>query len=315
MLHRRMVSAVLLCGCVGFAALVGCMPFGFSLQLITPKSAESTTTTPYTIPTGAGVKVVNEIGSTQVTVDPNATEVTVEVRSIALAGSQDDANSLLAEMQVTVTEPNDANEVLLIEAKRPAGTTLDSGEFNWSVSGDEMNITAIAASVKVALFRIRITLPAGHAVQVEQEIGKVLAAGLDMPGTLRSQAGSIRSTRATASLTARAKAGSIAVENHTGSLDLLTETGGISVEILGLGATDAVSCTTQSGGISLTLPSNINAKLTAQSHFGRVNFWAGDFDTTSDVTDTRSFVEATLGTGGATIDAEADAGSITIAAD
>lgn len=315
MIRRRNVSVVLLFGCVGFAVLVGCMPFSFSFHFITPKKAESTTTATYALPEGAGVKVINEVGTTKVTVDPNAAEMTLEVKRIAMANTQEDANSLLAEMQVTVTEPNDANEVLLIEAKRPASATVNGGEFNWSVSGDELNISAIAATVKVAQYRIAITLPSGHGVQVEQQVGHIRTTGLDTPATLRSKAGSIRSLGATTAVTGRTEAGSIVMENHTGSLDLMAEAGSIDVEILALAPTDAVKCLTQSGSIVLELPRNVNALLKALARWGHIDFWAGEFDSASDVTDTRSFVEATLGTGGATVDLETQVGSIGIRAD
>src|SRR5690242_7140532 len=68
-------------------------------------SSHDTNTQTIDMPAGSAVIVTNNIGSTEIWVDPAATQATVEVRREAVADTQDAADALLATIGVFVTAP------------------------------------------------------------------------------------------------------------------------------------------------------------------------------------------------------------------
>lgn len=301
--------------CSTLVAIMGCYPFGgfsFTLQFITPSKAESTETNTYTLPEGALVKVTNDVGSLRVTVDQSATQATLEVTKVALADSEADADALLAEMVVAVTEPTEQDNTLTIVAEQPDSATDDSSNFEFSVDGDQITIQSIVGSVVVAQYRLRLTLPPGHGLQAVQKVGPIKTIALDTASTLETQAGSIDAVATQAALTATSQAGNIEVEAHQGSLDAGTEAGSVDIEMASLAAADLVKVRVEAGGIDLRLPSTLGASLRALTEAGNISFAPDDFAATSDVTDTRVFVEATLNGGGGSIDVRTEVGSIDI---
>ncbi len=310
--RSRIVSAVAWLACGGLVIVLGCAGFTLTVQFIVPQRAQSTDTQTFDLPEDALVRVTNELGSTRVTVDPDATQATVEIKRIALADSKADAQDLLEEMTVTITEPTAGDNVLTITAELPEGATNDGGNFQATVTNDEIDVVAIVGSTVVAQYRLRITLPPGHGVEATNEVGPIRAVALDTESTLTTSAGSIHSIAGGAALTAQVEAGNIDVEAHRGSLDLDADAGSISIEIVALSAADTVTADVQAGSIDIDLPREINAVLTALSELGVVSFRERDFADTSDVIDTSSYVEATLGTGGATIDLATEVGQVDV---
>jgi len=289
-----------------------CADFTFSITFVTPDEAESTETQTATLLEGTTVQISNDIGSTRVTVDPNATQASIEIIRTALASTQADADALLAKMTVTITEPTQENNVLTINAVRPPEATDDESQFQSTISEDEINIVAIVGDAQVVNYRLRITLPSGYSVDVTQDVGQIRAVGLDAASTLTALTGSVRSIAGEADLTVSTQAGNVNIESHEGSLDVDVDAGSADIEIVSLNTDDVVEVDVDTGGIDMVLPMDINAGLRALVDLGRVSFSAGDFSSTSGVTDTRTFVEATLGSGGATIDLFTDVGNIDI---
>ncbi len=225
--------------------------FFFSFTFITPDKAESTETRTVALPADAVVRITNDIGSTRVTVDPSATEATIQILRTALAGSTALAEDLLDEMTVSVTPPAGAGGALVIHAIRPPAATDDAAHFEATITEDEISVVAILGSVRVATYRLRITLPPGHRVELLQEVGEVRVVGLDEASEVVNRAGSVRSV-----------------------------------------AGEAALAVTADGG--------------------RVRFSAADFHSATNVTSSRSRVEATLGAGGPPIDLRTRAGDIDI---
>ncbi len=307
------LAGALCCGTL--VTIMGCYPFGgfsFTIQFVTPSKAESTETQTFTLPEGALVKVTNDVGSLRVTVDQSATEATVEITKTALADSEADADALLADMTVDITEPTEQDNTLTIVAEKPASATSDDSQFQFTVDGDQINIQSIVGSVVVAQYRLRITLPPGHGVEALQKVGPIKAVALDTASTLQTEAGAIEAVATQADLTATTEAGSIEAEAHQGSLDASTQAGAVDVEVASLAADDLVKVRVESGSIQVRLPSSIAASLRALTELGRVFFAEDDFDAASDVTDTRVFVEATLNGGGASVDVQTEVGSIDV---
>ncbi len=303
---------------LGFCALpmlgAACMQgFSFSFTFVQPKRAESTETKTVSLAAGLGVQVLNEIGSTRITVDPNAPSVTIEIKRTAMAETQQDANDLLANMVVNIVEPTGDANVLVIEAKKPAGATDDNSQFQFTATEDEINVVAIVGAAKVVKYDLRITLPAGHPAALTQTVGQVRLIALDSPSTVVANAGDVRSMGGTASLGIETKAGYIEAKGHRGSLNLKTTSGYVAMEIVALVSSDTVAAKTKIGGISIKLPEDINANLKAWTESGYVNFRARDFSsTTGTVVDTRSYVEAALGSGGAKVELQSEMGEITV---
>ncbi len=296
------------------AALLICCAgsLNFNLSFVTPKKAESTETRTVAMRAGSVLQVRNDIGSTRVTVDANATTATIEIQRHALADTQSEAEDLLARMSVTVTEPTTANNKLLIEAVRPPEATEDEDNFQAVVTEDEINITAIVGSARVVQYRLRITIPPDHAVEIEQGVGQVRTVGLDTPSNLFVENGSIHSLGAKAALVANADDGDIKIESHQGDLEMDITKGSANISILSLAAGKKVDVFVGSGRIDIDLPLDINAYLRAWTGFGNVAFYEKDFNNPTNVTNTVAFVEATLGSGAADIRLQATRGSIDI---
>jgi hypothetical protein len=210
-LSRRFAATLfaltpLLCSCDG--------TFTLTIQFITPERATSDETQTAAMPAGAALVVDNDNGSTRVTVDPNADEATIEIRRIALAETQAEADALLAEIIVTIELPDGANPDLRITARKPASATGDASEFDFDVQGDEFIATGIIKAGKVANVRLEITIPGGHAVQVTQKNGAIRTTDLDTNSSLTTDNGSIRATGTTADLTAASDNGRIDIEGR-----------------------------------------------------------------------------------------------------
>ncbi|MBN1490069.1 MAG: hypothetical protein JXA69_09145 [Phycisphaerae bacterium] len=305
------LSALIVCGAIGlWASCEG--DFSFSFTFIVPKQATLAETQTVVLPAAAAVQIANDSGSTRVTVDPEATEATLEITRTASAETQEAADALLAQMVVTITPPTAENDTLIVNAIRPPTATVDTSDFQATITEDEVTVVAIVGAAQVANYRLRITLPAGHPVSVDQGVGQVRAVGLDMPSVLTTAAGSVRSIAAVAALTVATEAGSAEIEAHRGSLDVDTNAGSVEVEIVALVSSDTVNVRVNAGSINLWLPQGINASLRALTDLGRVWFRERDFDMVTGLTETRAFVEATLGAGGAAIDLRTDTGSIDI---
>ncbi len=300
----------------GVFVLAGCGFYGdwmFTFEFITPDRAESEETQTFDVPDGAPVTISNDIGSTRISVDPSATEVSVEITRVALAATEEEADELLAEMAVTITEPNDASEALVITAAKPESATGDEGNFNFTVTDDEIHIQSIMGSVQVVQYKLKITLPPGHAVDATQKIGHLTAVALDTAATLRSEAGSIRAIGTETALAIETEAGNVDVDSHEGSLDIESEAGNIDVKILALAADDVVDIDVEAGNVDMELPTDIGATLQAQTALGHVSFDEDDFDDyDDDVIDTFGYAKAVLNGGGATIDIRIDIGEIDI---
>ncbi len=286
--------------------------FFFSFTFIKPDKAESTQTQTAELPAGTPVRITNDIGSTRVTVDPNATGVTIQILRTALASSKAEAEALLDEMTVSVTPPAGDGDALVLHAIRPPEATGDVAQFQATITEDEISVVAILGSVRVATYRLRITLPPGHEVQLVQEVGEVRVVGLDAPSTVTARAGSVRSVAGEAELDIAASAGNVRVLSHRGSLSLDLEAGSAYVDLVSLAAADSVNVRTEAGDIDILLPADVNALLAARADAGRVRFRVADFHAATNVTASRTRVAATLGAGGPPIDLRALAGNIDI---
>lgn len=296
----------------GLLLLVACVGFTLNLSFIVPERAESTETLSYSVEAGTTVEVANDIGSTRVIVDPQADTVSVEVKRIALSDTQSGADELLERMVVTVTEPQADGDSLLIEAIKPATATDDEDNFQFNVEDDQINIVAIVGSAEVAQYQLRVTLPAGHPLVVEQGVGRVRAVGLDTAATLSAESGTVHTLSVRAPLTVTVEAGGVNIEAHVGSLDVEVGAGSADLEIVSLAAADAVTATVTTGGIDCNLPEDIDADLRALVDLGAVVFEGTDFIAVSDLTETSNFVEAVLNAGGPSIDLRVDLGDIDI---
>ena len=289
-----------------------CDTFSFTFTFVTPETKESTETQTIALAAGAAVQVSNDLGSTRITVDPAATQATIEITKTALADTEEEAQALLGRMTVTVTAPTAENNTLVISAVRPADATEDQSQFESTITDDEISIVAIVGSARVAQYRLRITLPPGHPVSASQGSGPVRTLGLDAPSTLSADAGSVHSIAARTNLTVSTGAGSIEIESHQGSLDVATDAGSVDLEVSFLTPDQHIIARVQIGSIDLLLPGEIDANLQALAPEGFISFAADDFDQANVTRDTRVLVEAILGSGGATIDLETDFGSIDI---
>jgi len=286
--------------------------FFFSITFIKPDKAESTETQTAELSAGTPVRITNDIGSTRVTVDPNATEATIQILRTALANSTAEAEELLDAMTVTMTPAVGDEDPLVIHAVRPPDATGDSAHFQATITEDEINVVAILGSVSVATYRLRITLPPGHEVELVQEVGEVRVVGLDAPSAVTARAGSVRSVAGEAELNVAVSAGSARVLSHRGSLSLDLEAGSAYVDLVSLAAADSVNVRTEAGDIDILLPADVSALLRARADAGRVRFRVADFHSATSVTASRTRVAATLGAGGPPIDLRALAGNIDI---
>jgi hypothetical protein len=286
--------------------------FTISLSFVTPEKAESTETLTAAMPDGAKIVVNNRNGSTRVTVDPNATEATLEITRIAFGADQEEADALLENIVVTVTPPTAEDNTLRVEAPRPDVASENDGDFQATLIDDELHITGIMNTRRVAIVKLRITIPAGHAVEVTNYNGAVRAVDLDTASTLTSRNGSIRTIDATANLTIETNNGAIEVEGHRGSLDVETHNGRLEIEVRSLAADQQIRAETKNGMIRLELPSDIDAELSAETNNGLIVFREREFDGVTNLEMERRTLTATLNGGGPTIDVETHNGMIDI---
>ena len=299
-----------LSACCLLTALWACDSFTFTFSFVTPKRAEAAATQTVAIPGGARLVVNNEIGSTRVTVDPDATQLTVEITRIALAEDQAVADDLLTKIIVTITE---AADQIRIDAPKPAEATGLDTDFSFTLVDDELNITGIVNSRRVAVVNLRITIPPGHQVEVTNYNGAIRAVDLDAASVLTSHNGRIHTIDATAALSLETHNGSIEVEGQRGSLDAETHNGGLEIEVRTLAAGQHVIAQTHNGRVELDLPRDIDAELSAQTDDGPIEFENSDWDSVSNVSWTSWHgLTATLNGGGPPIDVSTNDGPVEI---
>ncbi|MBP7935962.1 MAG: hypothetical protein KA354_15050 [Phycisphaerae bacterium] len=287
--------------------------FTCNVTFIPPAKKESTETQTAAVPAGAIVKIENDNGSTRVTVDPTATEATIRITKTAIASTTEAAEALLAQMEVTVTPAAAPDNTLLIKAVSPPAATSDTSQIQFTFNDDdEVSVTALLSDTQVAQYRLQITLPPAHAVNVTQLAGPIRAIELDTASTLTASAGSIRSIRAQADVTASAQAGSVTIEAHRGSANVTVGAGSVSLQIVSLAATDEAQVRVDAGNISLQLPKDVQADLMALTQVGFVHFHEQDFDATSEIARNSGYVGGKLNGGGATVDVRSDVGTIEI---
>lgn len=286
--------------------------FTLSFQFVIPDRVSDTETRTVAIPAGAGLVVNNDNGSTRVSVDPNATEATIEITRIALAENRGEAENLLDRIEVTIEPPDAGNPNLRVTARKPASATGNSGEFSFDVMDDQIVVTGILSARTVAIVQLRITLPAGHAVQVTSENGAIRGVGLDTASSLTTQNGRIRVSDSRTALTLDTDNGGLDVEDHIGSVDATTRNGGVEIELLDLAGGDHVTAVTSNGAIRLRVPSGLDAELRAMTDNGIVLFRAQDFDSLANVAADVRDVRATLNAGGPMIDLSTRNGAIDI---
>lgn len=283
-----------------------------TISFVTPEAVTSTETETVSLPAGAAVVVSNEFGTTTVNVDESAEVATVQIVRVAYAASEEDAQDLLGQMQVTITEPTGSDNRLVITAQAAPGATSSSGSFNMSVSSDDVVITSILFNARIAKYRLTITLPPGHGVQATQNAGLLRATGLDTASSLTGSAASIRASDSTAGLTIETDAGSIDVTSHTGSLTASTSAGSATIDISALQSDDEVNVQVEAGSISARLPSAVAADLEATTDAGSVSFEETDWNVAVVTTNTFRRVVATLNGGGAVVTLATEVGSIDI---
>lgn len=282
------------------------------ITFITPEMATSTETKNVALPDDAVVVVSNELGTTKVRVDESATQARVDIVRIAYAASQEDAEDLLAQMEVTITEPTDEDNRLVVTAKAVQGATSDEGSFDMVISEDDVAITSIFSRARVAKYRITVTLPSGHGVDVTQKVGLIVANDLDTASTLHGEAGSVLAEGCTAALTANTDAGDVKVSSHNGSLSATISAGSALIDIVALASDDVVNVAIDAGTIDIDLPADVAADLEASASVGRVYFNEADFTAATVTTDTSTDVVAALNGGGADVNLQTDVGNIEI---
>lgn len=297
-------------------AAVAWMPMAceVSVTLPLPRTASNEETRGVDLPAGARVVIDNDVGSVRVAVDPVATVALIEIRRLAAAETKEAAEALLEKIVVTVTEPTDEDNTLRISAPKPAEASGASGQFEveYNDASESVQIIQITANIAVASVELRITLPPGHEVEVDQGIGHVRAIALDATASLMTDRGSIRSRLGKAALTVRANRGDISVESHAASLDARSQRGEIALSLGQPPADGQVIVRAQDGAIEARLPENIDAQLTALTEDGSVIFRARDFDNVSNLAQGDDSLEATLNDGGTVIDLRTEDGSVRI---
>jgi hypothetical protein len=324
-----------------------CNGFSLSLSFVVPRQTAETNIQTVAMPAAAGLIVSNDNGSTRVVVDPAATQATVQITRVALAQTQAEADDLLAEIVVTVDEPDGADNNLRITAPKPAGVTNSTGDFQFEFEDDELIVTGILSAERVALVRLKITLPPIHAVQVTQGNGPVRGDGLDVDSALTATNGDIRTFGGMATLTLRTDKGRIEDRTHTGNVDALTANGaievvgmrgnallrtsngriqvddhrgsidaaatngGLEIELDALAVGESVLGRATNGRIDLNLPRDIDAQLRAAVGNGSVSFDASDFLAVNGSITTK-LVNVALNNGGPSIDVETNNGLIDV---
>ncbi|MFQ5423057.1 MAG: DUF4097 domain-containing protein [Phycisphaerae bacterium] len=305
-------NAALLSAAALLSGLAACDSFTLTLTFVTPEQAKSVDTQTVALPDGARVVINNDTGSTRISVDPAATEATVQITKVAFGEDQAAADDLLSQIVVTMTPPTPEDNTLRIDAPRPPQATGNSQDFQASLVNDELNVTAILGGNLVSTVRLRITLPPGHGVDVTQQTGYVRATDLDTDSTLQTDNGSVRVTDATTAVTVRTDNGSVDIEDHAGSLDVRTDNGRVRIQVRSLAPDQQILARTDNGFISIELPRDIDAELSAMTDNGAVRLDIQAFDLVNNLSATRRSVSATLNAGGPRIDLNTDNGVIGI---
>lgn len=299
-MHRFRLSVfAALAVCVGLCLAPSCDDFTVTLHFVQPDKAELSESQDVSIAPADEVHVSNDIGATRVTVDPSATQIKVEVLRTAWAATPEDAQALLGEMQVTV---GNAGGIVTIDALMPAIATSDQADFQIEFTDDDsVNITALLGDVQVSTYRLRVTLPPGHAVKVDQGIGTVRTIGLDSFGEITVFAGDVIASACQADLRIDSRFGDVEIRNHRGSLDVAVASGFTELEVDLLQLTDGVRVESGSGDIRATFEADVEADLFAEADDGRVDFRVLEFDEVDyDLLRWRK-IEAELNDGGAEI--------------
>ena len=235
---RRSSFIVAACLCTAMPLMVAS---SCTFTFVTPETATSTETQNVTLPAGASVVVSNPFGTITAEVDEAATQATIRIVRLAYGPTQQDADDLLADMVVTVTEPTAQDNRLVITATDVQGTATDMTSFNMVVNGDDVTITSIFGNTIVASYKIALTLPPGHAVDATQEAGVIRVTGLDTASTLSGSATSIRVNDCVAEVAVETEAGNVDVVSHAGSLTATVSAGSVSLDIASLAAEDEVN--------------------------------------------------------------------------
>jgi hypothetical protein len=301
--------------CLALSLLSACDSLDLSALFVTPVTSEASRTQTVSISDGARLVVNNDNGSTRITVDSDATEATIKIARIAYAQDEATADTLLDEIAVTVTEPTWLNNTLTIDAPRPASATNDENNFSVDLSGDQMEVTGILLAQQVAVVQVTITLPAGISVQATHKNGVIRVTGLDSDTTLTMENGNVRVLESAADVTVAVTDGQVIVSDHEGSLDADVDNGAIKIEVASLSSSEEIKARAANGQITLTVPKDIDADLTAETAEGTVSFDEDDFDDVSNVNQTQDFVTATVNDGGPTINLYSENGLISVSAD
>jgi hypothetical protein len=297
---------------MGLGLVCACDGFNINISFVTPKTAEATETQTAALPAGAKLVVNNDNGSTRVTVDPAATQATMEITRIAKAEDQAVADDLLTKIVVTVTQPTADSNTLRIDAPRPADASDNEGDFDFTLTDDTLNITGVMPTRRVAVVKLVITLPPAFGVEATHKNGIIRVSRLDTASTLTMTNGSVRVLEATGAITVRNTNGDVDVRDHQGSLDARTDNGTLAIEVQTLAAGQQILGRTGNGHVSLDVLRDLNAQLGATADNGMVSFFASDFDLVSDLTQRRHSLTATLNSGGPTIDLAIDNGMVGI---
>jgi hypothetical protein len=231
----------------------------------------------------------------------------VDAIKTASAMSDEDARALLAEIQVTHRREG---ERWIVEATWPNRSRVSSA--GW------MNVSRGVA------FEVRV--PRDMRLEATSSDGSVDVAGV-REARLHTDDGSIHAREIGGRLDAHTSDGSIrvegcggpvAVETSDGSITIrqarsplraTTSDGSIDVELERAEGAAQVELTTSDGGINLQLPSEIDARLQADTNDGRVQM---DPPTNARFNRDRSHLEATLGDGRGSVRLRTSDGGIRI---
>lgn len=226
---------------------------------------------------------------------------------------------------------------------------IERGQLETSYTRSRIAITTRSVGGRQSGARMDVSVPRGTRVIVRTVSGRVeifdtegevtantTSGSIDVRGAreqveLTSVSASIELERASGTISLRTTSGSLKAEEVSGRMEAETVSGTISIEdgrLEGLVA-DAVSgrisysgtlaqsgsyrLNTHSGGVSLTLPSDVGASLSLQTFSGRIS---SEFPLTMQPGETGGRrgrrMEFTLGGGGARVTAGAFSGSINI---
>jgi DUF4097 and DUF4098 domain-containing protein YvlB len=164
-----------------------------------------------------------------------------------------------------------------------------NGNATGKTSGGRLLIEAVRGNVDMRT--------SGGPITVKSITGQV---------DVRTSGGPIQASEVTGSLKAHTSGGSIRVEQVSGPMDVHTSGGSIDLDLAG--ENHGIVARTSGGGISLRMPSSINASLDASTSGGRVK--SNLAMTTSESSD--SSLRGTINGGGPEIKARSSGGGIQI---